>query len=237
MKSHSFAVIGIALLLLVGTDYLNAWTVPASAPPDGNAPAPLNVGDENQVKSGGVSVGSLHVTGGAQVDGTAAAGDMDLTVNGNIAAAQYCDQNGENCNSGGGGSSPAGMIAPFYSSTCPAGWVPANGANGTPDLRGEFIRGLDSGRGVDWGRTLGSWQGHMFASHRHYVAHAGGPAYWNQHSPTVYYYTTMSTMGSGGWEEYVLNSHYAEANAGRSSLTGGAETRPRNIALLYCMST
>jgi prepilin-type N-terminal cleavage/methylation domain-containing protein len=27
-----------------------------------------------------------------------------------------------------------------------------------PDLRGEFIRGFDNGRGVDSGRTLGSWQ-------------------------------------------------------------------------------
>lgn len=35
----------------------------------------------------------------------------------------------------------------------------ANGAFITlPDLRGEFVRGLDSGRGTDAGRILGSWQ-------------------------------------------------------------------------------
>lgn len=47
----------------------------------------------------------------------------------------------------------------FNLSSCPSGWITADGTNGTPDLRGEFIRGLDSGRGVDSGRTLGSSQG------------------------------------------------------------------------------
>ncbi|EJT83048.1 bacteriophage large tail fiber protein [Pseudomonas putida S11] len=36
-----------------------------------------------------------------------------------------------------------------------------------PDIRGEFVRGLDDGRGVDPGRVLGSWQNHLYASHTH----------------------------------------------------------------------
>ena len=59
--------------------------------------------------------------------------------------------------SGGDGTS-VGTISAFNLSSCPTGWTLANGSSGTPDLRGEFIRGLDSGRGVDAGRTLGSWQ-------------------------------------------------------------------------------
>jgi phage-related tail fiber protein len=51
--------------------------------------------------------------------------------------------------------------------SCPSGWIPANGTSGTPDLRGEFIRGLDSGRGVDTGRVLASWQIDIFKSHTH----------------------------------------------------------------------
>jgi hypothetical protein len=54
---------------------------------------------------------------------------------------------------------PVGSVMPFNLASCPSGWVAANGTSGTPDLRGEFIRGLDSGRGVDTGRVLGSAQG------------------------------------------------------------------------------
>lgn len=38
---------------------------------------------------------------------------------------------------------PPKAIMPFYAETCPDGWVLADGQNGTPDLRGEFVRGLD----------------------------------------------------------------------------------------------
>jgi len=53
---------------------------------------------------------------------------------------------------------PTGAIQAFNLASCPTGWIAANGSNGTPDLRGEFIRGLDSGRGVDTSRTLASSQ-------------------------------------------------------------------------------
>ena len=45
-----------------------------------------------------------------------------------------------------------------------------------PDLRGEFIRGLDAGRGVDPNRNLGSLQSDEFKKHRHYFGHHEGPA-------------------------------------------------------------
>lgn len=79
---------------------------------------------------------------------------------------------------------PVGSVYTFAGATVPTGWLKCNGALlsrttyaalfsviGTtygagdgattfalPDLRGEFVRGVDDGRGVDAGRTLGSAQ-------------------------------------------------------------------------------
>lgn len=70
---------------------------------------------------------------------------------------------------------PVGMPLPFPSATPPTGWLKCNGAafdkakypglaavfpsGNLPDLRGEFIRGWDDGRGIDVGRELLSAQG------------------------------------------------------------------------------
>ena len=80
-----------------------------------------------------------------------------------------------------------------------------------PDLRGEFIRGFDNGRGVDSGRTFGSWQVDELKSHSHlYKGGEGGIV-----SKLSFYATSWS-------------GHYLNTDA-----TGGVETRPRNIAMNY----
>ncbi|MCA7029597.1 tail fiber protein [Escherichia coli] len=76
---------------------------------------------------------------------------------------------------GEGSALPVGVPVPWPSATPPTGWLKCNGAafssekypnlakayptNKLPDLRGEFIRGWDDGRGVDAGRTILSAQG------------------------------------------------------------------------------
>ncbi|HAP0140666.1 TPA: tail fiber protein, partial [Escherichia coli] len=79
---------------------------------------------------------------------------------------------------GEGSALPVGVPVPWPSATPPAGWLKCNGAafssemypklakaypaNKLPDLRGEFIRGWDDGRGVDTGRVLLSNQTDAF---------------------------------------------------------------------------
>ncbi|EOT4580913.1 phage tail protein [Escherichia coli] len=81
----------------------------------------------------------------------------------------------ENLGLGEGSALPVGVPVPWPSVTPPTGWLKCNGAafsaeeypelakvyptNKLPDLRGEFIRGWDDGRGVDAGRQLLSSQG------------------------------------------------------------------------------
>jgi hypothetical protein len=110
---------------------------------------------------------------------------------------------------------PAGAVMAFYLSSCPAGWLPANGSSGTINLVGYFVRGLDTGGVVDpTARTLGSIEAHQLQDHTHTVPGAaagttgGGGAAWLNPGPT-----TTSTPTSG--------NH-------------GSETRPVNVALLYC---
>ncbi|MEH6397699.1 phage tail-collar fiber domain-containing protein [Pantoea sp. Haah2121] len=79
----------------------------------------------------------------------------------------------KNLGLGDGSSIPVGTPVPWPAATPPTGWLKCNGASFAatysglakvypslklPDLRGEFIRGWDDGRGVDSGRALLSWQ-------------------------------------------------------------------------------
>ena len=85
-----------------------------------------------------------------------------------------------------------------------------------PDLRGEFLRGWDDGRGVDTGRGFGSWQNGAIEAHTHgYDRIDAGSG------------DTRTNIGAGtAW--WVRNNT-------ATAITGGSETRPRNVALLPCI--
>lgn len=124
---------------------------------------------------------------------------------------------------------PVGAPIPWPQATAPAGFLVCNGQsfNKTtypllakayptgilPDLRGEFLRGLDAGRGVNTGRAVLSAEGDAFRAHNHSVI--------------------GEDSGSG-------TAYFGRGNGSRRSITkdamnleGGTETRPRNIAFLY----
>lgn len=142
----------------------------------------------------------------------------------------------------------------FNRTACPTGWSPANGAGGSPDLRGEFIRGLDNQRGVDSGRILASSQADIFASHNHVQdahnhvqdAHGHSLSYpglgligSNETGGNVTGLRSLfgriaaDTLGSN----WVADSTTAtnQATTATNQATGGLETRPRNVAFLYCI--
>ncbi len=87
-----------------------------------------------------------------------------------------------------------------------------------PDLRGEFIRALDNGRGVDAGRELGNVQMDEFKSHYHGFLDR----------PNMRLETGVYT-----WTPQVME--VAEQDSISTTRAGGSETRPRNIALLACV--
>ena len=89
-----------------------------------------------------------------------------------------------------------------------------------PDLRGEFLRGWDDARGVDGSRTFGSAQADEFKSHRHSAD--AKTDYYTYYGSDKFYSVRTSGAGGASYTKYV-------------NYEGGAETRPRNIALLACI--
>jgi phage-related tail fiber protein len=159
----------------------------------------------------------------------------------------------------------------FYTarSTAPAGSLKANGAAvsrtayaalfgaiGTtygagdgfntfnlPDLRGEFLRGLDDGRGVDAGRVLGSAQTSQNLAH----THTGATNSDGSHSHTYTDGRPVNPPGNGlaagsqvpgVWErvdQKTTDAAGSHTHTFTTGSTGGTEARPRNIALLACI--
>lgn len=137
-----------------------------------------------------------------------------------------------------------GMVITYAANTAPTGWLECDGsavsrttyaalfaALGTawgvgdgsttfnlPDLRGEFVRGWDHGKGTDSGRTFASHQSDAFKDHTHtlspdYVKYSGG---------------SQGLLGSGS-----QGDGGGVTGTVSSPNNGGTETRPRNFALMY----
>ncbi|NMZ35352.1 hypothetical protein HBO06_16420 [Pseudomonas proteolytica] len=135
---------------------------------------------------------------------------------------------------------PVGASVGFYAASPPVGWLKENGAavsrttyanlfsvigtrfgagNGSttfnvPDSRSLFSRALDDSKGIDVGRVNGSTQPQSIQSHSHAIL--------NKAASFVF-----SASGGGNVP--------GASTTGATEVTGGAETRPANIAKLYCI--
>lgn len=128
---------------------------------------------------------------------------------------------------------PTGAVMAFYRSTPPTGWLECNGQSvaaypnlvalgltNAPDLRGEFVRGWDNGKGTDPGRALGSSQVEMIGPHTH-----------------VMNGFLISSIAAGATRAICDDPGGATATTKDTAANTGTETRPRNIALMYCIKT
>lgn len=155
-----------------------------------------------------------------------------------------------------------GIMAPHGSDVVPAGWLECDGTavsrttyanlfaiigtkwgngNGTttfnlPELRGEFLRGWDHGRGVDTGRAFGSAQAEMIGPHTHPITDNG-----HKHnergsgSPGV---TTTSQFSNALSAAADQSTETALATTGITiNNNSGTENRPRNKAAMWIIKT
>lgn len=139
---------------------------------------------------------------------------------------------------------PPGALQDFARPTAPTGWLVCDGsavsrtaypalfgALGTqwgigdgsttfnlPDFRGEFRRGWDSGRGVDPGRAFGTSQAGAVELHSHAIA-----------TVNAVENTDLGYIGESG---QTIGLSLTRAT---TQPAGGAETRPRNVAVLACI--
>ena len=160
-----------------------------------------------------------------------------------------------------------GAIAFFGLNTAPAGWLKANGAlvsrttyaslfavigttygegDGSttfalPDMRGEFPRGWDDGRGVDSGRSFGTAQ---LDQMQRITGAAQSDRLGTQDNTlsagavSLNFYTDGSARGAAlDAAKNARQIQFDSANSpdARVSSTTDGETRSRNVALLACI--
>ena len=138
---------------------------------------------------------------------------------------------------------PVGSIVPYAGNTAPGGWLECDGSSfdstefprlrkllgssKLPDLRGEFVRGWDHGKGIDSGRDLLSPQEQELLKHKHSIATANGndQGYPGNNNHFAIRTTDRHQRNEAGKENHLVLP------------IGGTENRPRNVALMFVIKT
>ncbi|EPX1305041.1 phage tail protein [Escherichia coli] len=155
---------------------------------------------------------------------------------------------------GEGSALPVGVPVPWPSATPPTGWLKCNGAvfsaeeypelakayptNKLPDLRGEFIRGWDDGRGIDAGREILSAQGDAIRN----ITGTFGNGQTGTNAAISFVTTdgvfasqskTRNTIGNTTIIPETPNNPYLVNFDASRVVPTASENRPRNIAFNY----
>ncbi|MGG7405163.1 phage tail protein [Escherichia coli] len=162
----------------------------------------------------------------------------------------------ENLGLGEGSALPVGVPVPWPSATPPTGWLKCNGAPFSaeeypklakaypklklPDLRGEFIRGWDDGRGVDSARLLLSSQAASILEHNHEMhGWTGNPLMARDvYSSGSSVFAVQLSIGDGGllysWKDGSGTTNDSKRMDRTNHVSSGAgDGSPRNIAFNY----
>ncbi|MEF6551735.1 phage tail protein [Escherichia coli] len=148
----------------------------------------------------------------------------------------------ENLGLGEGSALPVGVPVPWPSATPPTGWLKCNGAafsaeeypelakayptNKLPDLRGEFIRGWDDGRGVDSRRAVLSTQEPTVGTFYVELAIISGTLSGSGAKFT-------DSVGIGSTSSNITVSNGNDQSVSGTVAVNPVDTRPRNIAFNY----
>ncbi|MCL0935564.1 phage tail protein [Escherichia coli] len=157
---------------------------------------------------------------------------------------------------GEGSALPVGVPVPWPSATPPTGWLKCNGAPFSageypklakaypklklPDLRGEFIRGWDDGRGVDSARLLLSSQAASILEHNHEMQGWTGNTLMasDVYSSMSSVFAVQLSIGDGGllysWKDGSGTTNDSKRMNRTNHVSSGAgDGSPRNIAFNY----
>ncbi len=174
-------------------------------------------------------------------------------------------------------SNPVGTVIWYAGTGAPGGYLKCNGdtiANGSgttqgttadfsalyavigatlPDLRGEFVRGWDDGKGTDSGRSIRTTQTGTNQQHNHTATSTSSTAtksltgsFKNDphddnniatgiFSSASASFTEDSSQGNNGRVISIDASHNHTTTTTTTIANEGGESRPRNVALLACI--
>ncbi|MEY0016034.1 phage tail protein [Providencia rettgeri] len=140
---------------------------------------------------------------------------------------------------------PVGAPIPWPQSTAPAGYLVCNGqafnkntypllaqaypSGILPDLRGEFIRGLDAGRNIDNGRAVLSAQSDAIRN----ITGSIETAKSNTNGEGAFSSSTNGTTGAASDSTGSVKLYAKAVFKASDSVPTANENRPRNIAFLY----
>ena len=189
--------------------------------------------------SGRVGIGTASPTHALNVIGNAnITGDLYLNSSSLYLGDKKISNEGGVISFDGQNITPTGMVVAFNLASCPTGWTEANGSNGTPDLRGIFIRGAGTNaitkmaNGSFMTATYGQYYNDSFQGHEHavygetWLLGTGGSAGGDQ---------WLDSQESHGTMDVITGPTTAGAAYGTPRTSG--ETAPASYALIYCVKT